>query len=311
MVRSDCAPCSDQPASDGRWREIGIIHQAVLGVALIAAAALPVTAQALMSGIAPDSPDARVDRGGARSPFAGVGALNVVHMTGTGIFTATAIDRRYVLTAAHVVAHATPERVSFEVNAGTPSERRIAAEAIFVHPGYRGFRGDVAHFDVAVVRLAEALPGTTPVFPLYRWPLAPGSTLILAGYGASGTGDGGATVKPDARTRRLGLNAADEFAAGPGGRLEIYLFDFDGPDLDTNRMGGPTLGNHLETTVAGGDSGSPAFVRIRGRLFLAGVNTFQAGVRNGPPAPRFGSVGGGMLVSTFADWIEGVIAAPR
>jgi hypothetical protein len=263
-----------------------------------------------MAGLPPDSPAARVDTAGERSPFAGVGSLSVGRNADTATFTATAVDRRHVVTAAHVVRGAEPARITFNVFAGHAAEQPIAAAAVFVHPGFRGFGGEVAHNDVAVVRLAAPLPDAVPVYPLYRLPLTPGTVLILAGYGASGSGDAGVSVGADPALRRVGVNTADEFRPGPGGRMEIYLFDFDGPDLATNRMGGPTLGNHRETTVAGGDSGSPAFVRVGRRLHLAGVNTFQASAPDGPPAPRFGSVGGGMLISAHADWIESVIAAP-
>lgn len=263
-----------------------------------------------MAGLPPDSPAHRVDRAGEGSPFAGVGSLRVAREASTGIFTATAVDFRHVVTAAHVVRGAEPSRITFNIHAGTAAEPRIPAAAVFVHPGFRGFGGDIAHHDIAVVRLAAPLPEATPVYPLYRLPLPPGTVLILAGYGASGHGDAGVSVGPDPAVRRVGVNAADEFRPGPGGRVEIYLFDFDGPDLSTNRMGGPSLGNHLETTVAGGDSGGPAFVRVGRRLHLAGVNTFQASAAGAPPAPRFGSMGGGVLISAHADWIGSVIAAP-
>lgn len=266
-------------------------------------------AHALMAGMPPDSPAARVDTGGARSPFAGVGSLTVTRAGGEGVFTATAIDARHVVTAAHVVGGAAPAQIAFNLSAGAPAPRRIPAEAVAVHPGFRGVRGDIAFDDLAVVRLAEPLPDEVPIYPLHRLPLAPGAVLVLAGFGASGSGDAGATVKADAAVRRVGVNAADEFLPGPAGRYAAYLFDFDGPGEDTNRLGGPGLGNHRETTVAGGDSGSPAFVRVGGRLRLAGVNTFQVNPRDGPRAPRFGSLGGGMLISAYADWIERVIAA--
>ncbi len=261
-----------------------------------------------MAGLPPDSAAARVDARGLHSPFGGVGSLRVARSGGEGVFTAVAVDARHVVTAAHVVGGADPGGITFILPAGAATSRRFDAESVTIHPGYRGFRGDFAHHDIAVVRLGGELPEGTPVYPLYRLPLAPGTVLILAGFGGSGAGNVGVEQKPDPDVRRIGLNAADEFLPGPGGRREIYLFDFDGPDLDTNRMGGPSLGNHLETTVAGGDSGSPAFVRVGGRLHLAGVNTFQASGRDGPPAPRFGSIGGGMLIAAYADWIERVIA---
>ena len=52
------------------------------------------------------------------------------------------------------------------------------------------------------------------------------------------------------------------------------------------------MGNDIETTVGGGDSGSPALVEIDGELVIAGVNSFETtfgGIT--PPFGYFGSVG--------------------
>jgi hypothetical protein len=76
-------------------------------------------------------------------------------------------------------------------------------------------------------------------------------------------------------------------------------------------MGGPTLGNTLETSVSGGDSGSPAFIQDSSGIWrLAGVNTFTFTSMQKQTASTFGTGGGGMLVSSYADWIDGIIATP-
>ena len=72
-------------------------------------------------------------------------------------------------------------------------------------------------------------------------------------------------------------------------------------------MGGGTLGNDVEATMAGGDSGSPALVPgPQGRWQLVGVNTFVA------PASadnqRFGGLGGGILLYPYIAWVESVLA---
>jgi hypothetical protein len=60
--------------------------------------------------------------------------------------------------------------------------------------------------------------------------------------------------------------------------------------------------------VAGGDSGSPAFVAVIGRGWrIAGVNTF---VSPEPPSnAQFGGLGGGVLVYSYAHWIDSVVHA--
>lgn len=73
-------------------------------------------------------------------------------------------------------------------------------------------------------------------------------------------------------------------------------------------MGGTTLGNSVEATLAGGDSGSPAFI-ASGLWKLAGVNTFVGAFENGATtAGVFGSAGGGQAVAAYAAWIDATIA---
>lgn len=77
-----------------------------LGVILAATllgTAMP-EAGAIVGGAAPDSPAARVDPNTTTSPWAGVGSVRV----NGGVYSGALIGRRYVLTAAHVVAGAAP-----------------------------------------------------------------------------------------------------------------------------------------------------------------------------------------------------------
>jgi hypothetical protein len=55
----------------------------------------------------------------------------------------------------------------------------------------------------------------------------------------------------------------------------FVIYDFDGP-AGAGASGGGTLGNAVETVVAGGDSGGPAFIGSAGSYRLVGINTFQA-----------------------------------
>ena len=115
---------------------------------------------------------------------------------------------------------------------------------------------------------------------------------------------------------RVGSNALDMFEVDDdcprrchrSGALEVYKYDFDAPDGSSGVMGGSSLGNDLETTVLGGDSGSPAFVLHDGELVIGGISTFVLG-----PASDFGlfgTIGGGMLVSAYADFIDSVLMTP-
>lgn len=253
-----------------------------------------------------DTPAQRVDPNVAASPWAGVGSLSVNGNT----YSAVAISPRYVLTAAHVVSGAASSNIVFNVNQDGDLSSRITAAAIFVHPQYTGFRKDgVAFNDIALVRLASDLPPTTPTYELLSQPMDIGTIITLVGYGASGDGVHGVTVSGNPAVKRVGQNVIDLFLPAVK-RFEFpkaYVFYFDSPDGRYNAKSGPSLGNCKETTLAGGDSGSPAFVNSNGRWLLAGINTFQMTLPQGAAPPRFGSAGGGMWVPAYKNWIKGII----
>lgn len=263
------------------------------------------SAHALMSGALPDSPVARMDRGGTESPYAGVGSITLHGQT----FSGTLISPRHVLTAAHVVATRAPGEVRFNlVNHGEIS-RSVNVTAIHVHPAYSGFEpGRPADGDLAILELAEPVPAVYPRYRVLRQPLQIGMPLLLAGFGASGHGDGGEPVAAHPAVRRSGANRVSQIRPSLAGRAHaVYYFDFDGPAPQHDRFGDSGLGNALETSLASGDSGSPAFVRDRrGRLWLAGVNSFRFG-----PTPTFGNGGGGQILAIYAAWIDGILGAER
>ncbi|MGH8665067.1 MAG: trypsin-like serine peptidase [Burkholderiales bacterium] len=267
-------------------------------------------------GTPPDSPANRVDPNTTTSPWAGVGSLSVVIgalRERAGTYTATALDARHVITAAHVVAGRDAAEVRFNLNYGEDLSHRIDAAAITVHPDYAGHKPDarsgIVHDDLAIVRLGESLPFGVPFYTIRRTPVRPRTVITLVGYGASGDGVHGRSVPASPSVKRVGRNVIDAgFRDSDGGEEpEVYLFDFDGPDASANRLGGGSLGNHIEATVAGGDSGSPALVRAaRGRWQLVGVNTFVA--PRSALNQRFGGFGGGVLLYPYVDWVNSVLA---
>ncbi|AXS80121.1 trypsin-like serine protease [Dechloromonas sp. HYN0024] len=265
-------------------------------------ASLP--AHALMAGASPDSPGARVDPNTFSSPFAGVGSLSI----GSSTYSGTLIAPGYVLTAAHVASGVAASDIVFNLNVGGNLTQQIGASAVYVNPGYTSFSSThPADGDLAIIRLAQDAIAGTPSYSLYRGDLAAGTTLTLVGYGDSGNGDTGITSAfANPSVKRVGENNADFFAARVDGSIAkaIYYFDFDGPSAATNIIGGRTLGNSLETSLASGDSGSPAFVRdASGNWLLAGVNTFRFGTTT-----SFGNGGGGQLIAPYANWIDSVMA---
>ena len=169
----------------------------------------------------------------------------------------------------------------------------------------------------AVVELSGALPAGVPIYALNSDPFVNIETITMVGYGQSGDGVSGYHVSPWWTVKRVGANHADAYISDDegSGSPEGWECDFDGPGKDTNLFGPPkgsnlTLGNDVETTLGGGDSGGPAFIDDgAGGLEIFGINTFSFGVK--APAPLFGSGAGGVVVAPYVEWIESIInAAP-
>lgn len=265
---------------------------------------------AVMAGSAggnpPDSPALRVDANVPASPWRGVAALQVAG----GVYTATAIDRRHVITAAHVVGPSAGPTLIFNVD----GERtyQIPASAVFVHPAYVSFNNPNLQNDLAIVELASDLPADVPAYPIRATAIAAGSRITVVGYGASGQGDVGASIGGSATVRRGGENRAEAFetAASGGGESALYFADFDGGSAP-NAFGDAGLGNRLETSLAGGDSGSPAFLSGSSGPELVAVNNFVASFEGGPATlSTFGTGFGGNLLHAYRAWIQSIQARP-
>lgn len=254
---------------------------------------------------------AGVDPPGADSPWAGVGAVD----TGKGHYTGALIGPRHVLTAAHVVKGRPAEDIVFHLNLAEGRSLPLCARAVHVHPGFRGVKpnaGGVWFDDLAVVELAEPAPAGVPVYGLYVEFLLIKSMIAFVGYGRAGDGKRGAHLPGDRHTRRVGYNRIDALVRDSGEeRPKAFLFDFDGPDYSSNVFKpdqpiNASLGPDMEATFAGGDSGAPVFVFDQGAWKIAGVAAFVLGREGGKGL--FGSLGGGMLVPAYLDWIRSVIS---
>lgn len=271
-------------------------------------------------GTPTDSPANRVDPNTTGSLFAGVGSLAITFGPSLFICTATAISPTHVLTAAHCLdltddgtIDVAPSDVQFKLNYGSDVSDVITASSLFVHPDWTGFNNPSLNDDVGVVELSSPLPAGVPIYPLNTDPFVFIETATLVGYGWSGDGVNGFSVGPSWSVKRVGDNHTDAYITddeGSGGR-EVFEFDFDGPHKKTNIFGPPqpfnlTLGNDIETTLGGGDSGGPAFIDDGfGGLEIFGINTFGFGFK--APAPLFGSGGGGIVVSEYVDFINSVM----
>lgn len=276
-----------------------------LTAALAMLVALP--AHALVGGA--------IDDNVANSPWAGVGAVSV----NGGTFSGALVGSQYVLTAAHVVGGASPGKVSFVVNAGAGSQT-FAAESITVFPGFTGTQlgsDGVWHDDLALIRLATPVAASVPVYGLYGGPLA-SEIVTLVGYGGGGDGKNGVTASPKTNVKRVGQNRVDKLLTDDdgGSAQEVFVFDFDGPDSASNVFGPSvkanlTLGETIEAQYAGGDSGSPVFIKDKGVWKIAGIATFNGATSLSSGSNiKFGSVGGGTVIAPYIPWIGTTLAAP-
>ncbi len=254
---------------------------------------------------------AGVDPNSADSPWAGVGAV----ITGKGHYSGALIGPRHVLTAAHVVRGRLLTELGFRLNLTDEHAPPLPVAAVHIHPGFQGTHRGTDGFwrdDLAVLELAQPAPAGVPPYDLYPDTQLLRSMVAFVGYGRSGDGERGAHLPGSPRVKRLGYNRIDALLPhGPADpRPVLFLFDFDGPDLTSNRFKpdaphNASLGPELEATFAGGDSGAPVFVFDRGVWKIAGVAAFVAAQEATPG--RHGSIAGGTLVPAYLDWIRAIL----
>jgi hypothetical protein len=245
------------------------------------------------------------------SPWAGVGAV----LAGKGHYTGALIGRRHVLTAAHVVKGRVLTELAFRINLSDTEALVLPVAAVHVHPGYQGTRRGNDGFwrdDLAVLELAQPAPADAPVYELYPNADLQRAMIVFVGYGRGGDEVQGAHLPASPQLKRVGYNRIDVLLprSPVDPRPALFLFDFDGPDLGSNRFSPNTaasgsLGPELEATFASGDSGAPVFVYDQGRWKIAGVAAFVADQEATPG--RYGSIAGGALVPTYLDWIRAAL----
>ncbi|MCH2130367.1 MAG: trypsin-like serine protease [Pirellulaceae bacterium] len=271
----------------------------------------------------PDMPDDRIDPNVSTSPFRGVGSLRIIDNSTTYICSGTSVSLRHVVTAAHCfdldedgIADVSPNDVTYFLNDGSDLSTSNTATHITIHPNFSGFANPVLNDDIAVVTLDSILPAGSKTYPLRTDPVLRTNTLTLVGYGRSGDGVSGDYVSASFSVKRTGQNIANTFQSNdeaPFTLVEVYAFDFDFPPEAGGGTGSnpfPSLGNRLETTIGGGDSGGPAFIEFNGQFELAGINTYSRGGGGSPAVPLFGSGGGGILIPPYRDWVLEQIPEP-
>ncbi|MAE62089.1 MAG: hypothetical protein CMJ49_12115 [Planctomycetaceae bacterium] len=264
-----------------------------------------------------DSPANRVDANTAESPFAGIGSLTVGNSSGMVMGSAVAISPRHILTAAHLldgnndgIIDALPASITFRLNAGGNFSDTIKASGALIHPDFTGFLNPSLNDDLAIVVFDEMIPATVPVYEMLSEEIGLGTEVTMVGYGRSGYGDVGESVASNGSVKRTGRNVVDVLGPndepfGPTSK-ETFFYDFDGPFGTYNALGGPTLGNRIETIIAPGDSGGPSLMFDGEQYLVAGINTFV-----GHTPSLFSTTGGGMALLAYYDWlVDNVFVLP-
>ncbi len=177
-------------------------------------------------------------------PFDGLPAVGALTWAGEPFCTATLIGPRTLVTAAHCLHEAEPERLAFAIGPdATRPEQSLPVVALRPHPAFDPY--DLEH-DLGLVTLAA----DAPVEPLPRLPAMDaswvGTDLFFVGYGVTN----GTTGRGAGRKRAVWIAVS---------HVEPTTFEYDDPERNT----------------CYGDSGGPAFhVDREGHHLLAGVTSW-------------------------------------
>ncbi|HEY9747216.1 MAG TPA: trypsin-like serine protease [Allocoleopsis sp.] len=196
---------------------------------------------------------------------------------------------------------------------------QVPIQDLFILPDWTGRLGEGN--DLAVLSLLAPAPATATQYDIYRNNDELGQTFTKVGYGRSGIGSIGATVRTSEQL--LGFYGQNQFEATEADRQSLLsfpgisaagsqlLYDFDNGNPSQNLIGTLGLGRN-EVNTARGDSGGPAFIGDR----IAGVTSYgvgDPGLRQPTDIDEeinstFGELAGDTRVSTYAGFVDAVLA---
>ncbi len=256
-------------------------------------------------------------RAGPGEGYDGVVRISVAGFYGTGVLL---YDGQAVLTAAHLFQHgSTVASVQFETMAGVQT---LASSKLSVITSYDPVN---SNNDLAILWLSGSAPLAADRYGLYRSGDEIGQTMTLVGYGAPGSGTGGAVASStggalrlkannqfdaDAATLKSQLGAVMSWTPLAGSQL---VADFDNGANAQDALGrligrnGTGLGVD-EGMVASGDSGGPAFINGQ----IAGIASYSASLSLGGVHPdsdsvsnsSFGEMAFWQRAGNYQQWID-------
>jgi len=229
------------------------------------------------------------------------------------------IAPRWVVT----VAHAAPmqmQGMDDDVSIGGMARR---VKRVITYPGYKKLpnqlitealaSGDLSKVwaflassnDIALIELASPVTDVTPV-PLYRGNKEVGMTVELVGKGATGNGNVGQDPHSSHRTV---LRRAFNVIVGADARYVWYRFDPPPSALPLEGIGGS------------GDSGGPLLIGHGSSRQLVGLASWSKYPPGHPFLSKwvpgrpfveglYGVISYDVRISSYIQWIEGVISAP-
>jgi len=232
----------------------------------------------------------------ADSMFQSVGQIQADWDLGPVYGTGALISPEWFLTAGHNVwgnddlgGGISEIRINFGLDADTP-EQTVLGDQIHIYPGYTSSDPWGTDVDLALVHLVDPVFNLMPA-EIYRGTDTRDTLMYMAGFGEYGTGDVG-IVGYDGQ-KRGGSNVADGFGGDffyTGYESQYWMALFDQPGL--------TSPEALEWHAGSGDSGTPWFAQLDGRMQLVGVTSFvDAGF-------TYFSSTGAVRTSLYTDWID-------
>lgn len=192
------------------------------------------------------------------------------------------IRQQLVLTAAHVAEEI--KSLPHKVQCGNVTRN---VERVFIHPDYK----ENGRKDIALLKLSAPITEIKPV-PIYTKDNEAKQIATLVGHYITGNGKTG----PDRKLKRELRGATNQIESTNENWLS---FTFDSPDSKAV--------TDLEGVSGPGDSGAPAYITVKGKLFVVGISSRSRDTNGDGIEPAYGDEDLYTRVSLYKKWIKKTI----